>query len=552
MNLNIFDKAISIFISILALIIGILFVINYENFWFFIYITLIIFFTLSLIKNIKTKNYKPLIINLIAIIILIFYKYFYYNLIHVLFGWWIIINGFISFIEYYIARRDMLPNAISHFIMTILNLVIGMLIITSVINSPIILSNLIGAYLIITSSFNLGYYILNLLPISISQRFSISMPIIFSIIFPSQIYVSMDKLIKKKEILPNTKVSNKGVDVLIHIKDYGTESVGHVDIAVDNYIYSYGLHDPKTRALFGTFGDGVLFKLNKEISLNHSVHQEDKMIIMFNLNISDTQKEIIENKLENLLKDAYEWKPEAQYLFENNKPNNKSFDYASRVYKFTDAKMYKFKKEKFKTYFAATTNCVLLSDYLIRSKGINLIRLNGIVTPGTYLQFLVSESIKDNSIVNKVSIYTHHNLKDGFILYTFNGLKRKEDYRIVRKQVFIDEQNFKVDIDEIDEYSTHAVIFDKEKPVATGRVYQDETGLVHIGRICVLKEYRKHKLASIIMKELEIIGFAWNDTITLSSQVSAQGFYSKLGYKPHGEVYFDEWCEHIDMYKKRV
>ena len=39
------------------------------------------------------------------------------------------------------------------------------------------------------------------------------------------------------------------------------------------------------------------------------------------------------------------------------------------------------------------------------------------------------------------------------------------------------------------------------------------------------------------------------DIISLSAQVRASGFYEKLGYKKHGEIYFDEYCEHIVMKK---
>ena len=33
------------------------------------------------------------------------------------------------------------------------------------------------------------------------------------------------------------------------------------------------------------------------------------------------------------------------------------------------------------------------------------------------------------------------------------------------------------------------------------------------------------------------------------SQVRAKNFYEKIGYVEYGEVYFDEYCEHIKMKK---
>lgn len=37
--------------------------------------------------------------------------------------------------------------------------------------------------------------------------------------------------------------------------------------------------------------------------------------------------------------------------------------------------------------------------------------------------------------------------------------------------------------------------------------------------------------------------------VALSAQVRASGFYEKLGYKKMGDIYYDEYCEHIHMEK---
>ena len=74
--------------------------------------------------------------------------------------------------------------------------------------------------------------------------------------------------------------------------------------------------------------------------------------------------------------------------------------------------MYKFTKGKFKTYFIAGTNCVNLADDLIRSKDLNLIDLNGLVTPGAYLAFLNTEYLKKDSIVKTRTLFESETLKN--------------------------------------------------------------------------------------------------------------------------------------------
>lgn len=80
-------------------------------------------------------------------------------------------------------------------------------------------------------------------------------------------------------------------------------------------------------------------------------------------------------------------------------------DYASVLYKSTGAKFYRFKSGKVKTYFGLNTNCVLLADSVIGHSGIDILSINGIITPGTYYEYLKNEFIKRNSIVISQNIY---------------------------------------------------------------------------------------------------------------------------------------------------
>ena len=56
------------------------------------------------------------------------------------------------------------------------------------------------------------------------------------------------------------------------------------------------------------------------------------------------------------------------------------------------------------------------------------------------------------------------------------GLKNNLDAISIREEVFQKEQGFITEFDEIDNTATHVVLYDGELPVATGRLYQDETG----------------------------------------------------------------------------
>ena len=130
----------------------------------------------------------------------------------------------------------------------------------------------------------------------------------------------------------------------------------------------------------------------------------------------------------------------------------------------------------------------------------------------------------------------------------FTGLN--DDIIGIRTGVFIDEQGFKDEFDETDKTCSHIVLYDNETPVATCR-YFEENGVYHIGRVAVIKEYRNQHSGNEIMQiaEAEILKENGKQ-IEVSAQVRIKDFYKKLGYKEFGNVYFDEYCEHIAMRKE--
>ena len=124
-----------------------------------------------------------------------------------------------------------------------------------------------------------------------------------------------------------------------------------------------------------------------------------------------------------------------------------------------------------------------------------------------------------------------------------------EDEKMIRETVFIEEQKFKIEFDDTDDIATHIVMYIDNNPVGCYRLYKRENEY-HIGRIAVLKPYRGKGYGEKILLNAERVAKEKGaDSISLSAQVRASGFYEKLGYKKHGEIYFDEYCEHIAMKK---
>lgn len=121
----------------------------------------------------------------------------------------------------------------------------------------------------------------------------------------------------------------------------------------------------------------------------------------------------------------------------------------------------------------------------------------------------------------------------------------------IRRAVFMEEQGFVNEFDQIDDISVHIVLFDEDIPAAVCRVYYCEERECHvIGRIAVQKTMRgKHLGAKVLRAAEEYIASQGGSKAMLSAQVRAAGFYERSGYIQTDERYDDEGCPHVWMQK---
>ena len=120
----------------------------------------------------------------------------------------------------------------------------------------------------------------------------------------------------------------------------------------------------------------------------------------------------------------------------------------------------------------------------------------------------------------------------------------------VREQVFVVEQGVPADMeyDEFDPWSLHVLARGPDgQAIGTGRLLPDG----HIGRLAVLADWRSRGVGRALMCRLTDIarqrGFA---ELKLNAQVSAAGFYERLGYRAEGEVFMEAGIPHLAMVRK--
>jgi predicted GNAT family N-acyltransferase len=122
----------------------------------------------------------------------------------------------------------------------------------------------------------------------------------------------------------------------------------------------------------------------------------------------------------------------------------------------------------------------------------------------------------------------------------------------IRIPVFVEEQEIpkENELDEKDKISYHAVLYENTIPVACGRLYYTDN-IAHIGRVAVLKQYRRKGYATAVCKKLIdlAVSHKTND-ITLDAQKYVVELYEKLGFKVVGDEFLDENIPHFKMVLK--
>lgn len=128
-----------------------------------------------------------------------------------------------------------------------------------------------------------------------------------------------------------------------------------------------------------------------------------------------------------------------------------------------------------------------------------------------------------------------------------------EDTKYIRETVFVIEQGFSEEFDEIDKKSIHLLIKVNNKRAATARIFKSDHSNTKwtVGRFAVLKEFRGIGLGSFLMKKVEEkIKEQGGGIVELSAQKQAEKFYLSLGYTPMGDTYYDQHAPHIHMEKE--
>lgn len=131
-----------------------------------------------------------------------------------------------------------------------------------------------------------------------------------------------------------------------------------------------------------------------------------------------------------------------------------------------------------------------------------------------------------------------------------------DDARCVRERVFMEEQGFANEFDEIDDdpATVHVTLYADGELVGCARTFPDpdhpEPGRWVFGRLAVLPEYRHGGFGVALLTESERLAREAGATeLHLHAQCRVTPFYERAGYEQYGPEELDEHVPHIWMRK---
>ncbi len=355
---------------------------------------------------------------LLSFILFIIGTYFLHNpktflsIFPILFSLYIFLNGIIKFSTFCVYKSNNFKGFFRTLFASILDFIFGFIIIINPSKSIKPLTYILGIYFILIGFNHFIDYLRVKFPNNFlfkKRRFRITLPTIVSLLIPYAFYTKINKKLSE-EVTPvkiDKDVSGDvDLEIFIGVKDSLIGTFGHADLWFEGKVYSYGHYDEDSKKLFDTIGDGTLFIIDDRMKyLRFCAEHSKKTIFAFGITLTDKQKEKVRNELNKIKNNTYRWK-----CVQEHDKSQEFGDYASCLYRSTNAKFYKFTQSSYKLYFALWTNCVKLVDNILKATGGDILRLNGVITPGAYYYHLNNEFKKKKSNVIRKEIITNKDI----------------------------------------------------------------------------------------------------------------------------------------------
>lgn len=344
-------------------------------------------------------------LSMSASVFLIWYQEIPMWLMVVLFGAYMLLYGTAFLIQWWLYRQDEVKGRFLMFLMMIGFYVVGGIFLLSPSLAMDDMLILFGIYCLMLA---LTYFRDGLDALSsktksrMKRKVRFTMPAIICALVPAKALNDINEYLKDEDDyeIDDHKDEEKGdLDIYVHVTDSGFGLLGHMDIGFEGMILSYGNYDTDSYRLNSIIGDGVFYLAPEEATVETYLMVEKNNLFVYGLRLDEEQKAQIREAINRIVAQGYRWQTKIEREDGFSHPQDYESDFPSRLVCKTNARFYKFRDGRFKTYFALGSNCVLLADSVIGRLGTDILSMRGIISPGTYQDYLEKEYRKKDSMV---------------------------------------------------------------------------------------------------------------------------------------------------------
>lgn len=368
-----------------------------------------------LFRFVKQKRNKDFFFSILSFAFMFFLMNFRYLpqwILRVNFGGYCILCGTACFIQLVIDKINHLKGKFLNSIFTFIYIFFGFYLLLNPDFHTDLLMRAFGIYFVILGFRYLGDGYEGINPLTKykwKRKVRITLPAFLCALVPDAALTSINRYLEdgKPEDL-NTYEKDKIVrlKVIVHVGPTGFQKVGHICFAFDNIVYSYGNYDSDSFRLNQTIGDGTFFTVPLEKYIPNMITAENNSIFEYGIYTTPDQNEAIEKQIQKIKENGYRWYSRIEKADGYDRFNEFEMDYPSRLHYRTGAKFYKVKRGKFHIYWALGDNCASFTDLVLGTLGADVLSMRGIISPGTYLDWLQKEYLKKNSPIVFRQIYT--------------------------------------------------------------------------------------------------------------------------------------------------
>lgn len=347
--------------------------------------------------------WKPVLTLALAVLLSIYRNVLPFSL-SLLFGIWVLINALGKFLYGVQLVQTRSRGVILTFFQGIIYLLFALTLMFHPLAESETLGELLGIYCIVNGFFMLVDFVRELLGTDlrgkrVRQRVRMKPSVLLTALMPMRLLRALDDPDEEAEVQKWTRQETAlenptpNLEIFLHLSRNTAFGFGHVDIALEDKVYTYGCYDATSNRLGGILSDGILVEARRTDYIRFSLEHEKKRLIGYGVVLSEKQMNAVQRKLAEFLENSTIWVPT-----EKNPVQQELAETAGAVY-------HRIGKGPFKTYNTLTTNCVAVSNMLSGSGGVDLMNPQGIITPGTYAEFLDRQFRRPRSIVVARKVY---------------------------------------------------------------------------------------------------------------------------------------------------